>query len=99
MCRKGTIIFSHKQIKFKIMTPIHGNSKANRTRYVFQLMKDFKYICISHTDVEFHSLSEFLWKHSLLIDDSCSFARFEKPYATYEYHAYGAQIVIDVIDK
>lgn len=81
------------------MTPIHGNSKANRTRYVFQLMKDWKYICISHTDEEFKNLSEFLWKHSLLIDDSCTFGRFSKPYATYEYHAHGGQIVIDVIER
>ena len=82
------------------MTPIHGNSKAKRTRYVFQLMtKDWKYICISHKDEEFKPLSEFLWKHSLLIDDSCTFGRFSKPYATYEYHAEGAKITIDVIDK
>lgn len=82
------------------MKTIHCNQKSQPERYVFQLMtKDWKYICISHTNVEFHTLSEFLWKHSLLVDDSCTFGRFSKPYATYEYHAYGAQIVIDIIAK
>lgn len=81
------------------MEPIHGNKKANTTRYVFHLMKNYQYICISHLNEEFKSLSEFLWKHNLLVDDSCTLARFEKPYATFEYHCYGADIVIDLIDK
>lgn len=82
------------------MKTIHGNQKSQPERYVFQLMtKDWKYVCISHKDLEYYTLSEFLWKHSLLIDDSCSFGRFSKPNATYEYHAYGSKVVIDIIAK
>jgi hypothetical protein len=81
------------------MIPIHGNKKAKTTRFVFQLMHNYQYICISNNADECKTLSEFLYKHNLLVDDSCTFARFNKPFVTYEYHAQGAQIVIDMIDK
>ena len=82
------------------MEPFHGNKKVKPERYVFQLMtKDWKYICVSHPNEEFTHLAEFCWKHSLLIDDSLEFGRFNKAGAIYEYKAQGSRIVIDVYLK